>query len=329
MRGWRWSNPPNVDFVLNVDSPQARGLLAWLPFTGMRRRDNLREMVNRSWLTPTGTPTPTQSSLGLGYALDGADDYWVQPLSPWDRISAGLDFSLVVTLQYTSTAVMSPFSIEASTSQPTAILQCNQSGAGRIKWFHRDAAGANMNVEWGAGNGNNGLPRQIIVVRRVGVTTWLYVDNVERATSANQPAAFTPTVCTLGARVNFSPTEDYNGLLLQDVRLYDHALSEGERNTLWQPDTRWDLWSPQIPIFSGGIATSLELEGYRFRNDDGSETTATWRQAQDTADSIGKNANIRLRPLIDATGVPPASAAYTVQWRKQGAGNNAWRDIKQ
>ena len=243
MRGWRWANPPNIDPVLNVDSPQARGLLAWMPFTGMRRQSALREMVRRSGLAPTGTPTPTQHPLGMGYTLDGSDDYYALPLSPWNRISDGLDFSFVVTLQYTSTATMTPVAIESSSSTPLALLQLNSGGAGRIRWFHRDAASVSINAFINTLALNDGLPHQIIVTRRVGVNCWLFVDNVERTSSNSQPAAFTATAATLGARVNFTTTEDYNGLMLKDVRLYDHALSEGERQELWQPDRRWHLWA--------------------------------------------------------------------------------------
>lgn len=50
----------------------------------------------------------------------------------------------------------------------------------------------------------------------------------------------------------------------------------------------WDIGFDQyIPPY--------EQEGYRFRNDDGSETTATWKAAQDSSASIAVAANFRLR----------------------------------
>ena len=66
---------------------------------------------------------------------------------------------------------------------------------------------------------------------------------------------------------------------------------------------------------SGGI--TLEQEGFRFRNDDGTETSATWRQAQDVNDSITKQTNFRLRALVNATG-DPATAQYQLEFRKKG-----------
>jgi hypothetical protein len=67
-----------------------------------------------------------------------------------------------------------------------------------------------------------------------------------------------------------------------------------------------------------------EQEGYRWRADDGSETTATWLASQDTDISRTKDTVTRLRTLIDTTSDAP-SEAVTLQYRKVGAGS--WRDV--
>lgn len=82
------------------------------------------------------------------------------------------------------------------------------------------------------------------------------------------------------------------------------------------------LWV--VPDVLSGGAPTLEQEGFRFRNDDGSESTATWRQAQDTDDSIATETPFRLRMLTNATG-DPAIQAVKLQYRKVGASN--WRDL--
>jgi len=69
---------------------------------------------------------------------------------------------------------------------------------------------------------------------------------------------------------------------------------------------------------------ALEQARYRFRNDDGSETTATWAAAEDTPISLAKNTPVRLRVEIGATD-DPASAAYKLQYRK--VGDEIWRDV--
>jgi len=45
--------------------------------------------------------------------------------------------------------------------------------------------------------------------------------------------------------------------------------------------------------------TTLHQLDFRIRNDDGSESAATWRQAQSSNDTIGKDLNFRVRFLID------------------------------
>ena len=71
-------------------------------------------------------------------------------------------------------------------------------------------------------------------------------------------------------------------------------------------------------------AATFEQKHFRWRNDDGSETTATWAAAEDTPISLAKNTPVRLRVEIGATN-DPASAAYKLQYRK--VGDSTWRDI--
>lgn len=52
--------------------------------------------------------------------------------------------------------------------------------------------------------------------------------------------------------------------------------------------------------------TGLVQEGGRFRNDDGSETTATWITGQDANISLNAGQRIRIRILLDARGNPPS-----------------------
>ena len=56
-----------------------------------------------------------------------------------------------------------------------------------------------------------------------------------------------------------------------------------------------------------GASATLEQEGYRIRNDDGSESAASWKAAQDTAVSMTLGA-ARVRVLLDATNDPVSKA---------------------
>jgi len=79
-------------------------------------------------------------------------------------------------------------------------------------------------------------------------------------------------------------------------------------------------------ITGQGGGLSSEQEGFRFRNDDGSESAATWKADQDTDISLGKEVACRLRTLVDMTGDPPTQQA-TLQYRKVGDPATEWRTI--
>lgn len=73
-------------------------------------------------------------------------------------------------------------------------------------------------------------------------------------------------------------------------------------------------------------SVTYEQEGFRFRNDNGSESAATFRQLQDVDDSVIKETNIRLRVLTDTTGDAP-SVTRTLQFRRDDEATTEWRDV--
>jgi hypothetical protein len=60
---------------------------------------------------------------------------------------------------------------------------------------------------------------------------------------------------------------------------------------------------------------SLAQEGFRWRNDDGDEATATWKAAQDANVSVPLMSPLRLRVLVDATGNPDVHR-YRLEYKK-------------
>jgi len=68
----------------------------------------------------------------------------------------------------------------------------------------------------------------------------------------------------------------------------------------------------------------LDQEGFRFRNDDGDEDAATWKEAQDTNLTAAKSVNTRLRVILDATG-DPATTQYQLEYRRSG---QLWRKVE-
>ncbi len=80
----------------------------------------------------------------------------------------------------------------------------------------------------------------------------------------------------------------------------------------------------RILFWSFDEEVTLEQEGFRFRNDDGDEASATWKTSQDVNSTIHPQENFRLRFLINATG-NPAGQQFKVQYRK--VGEETWTDI--
>jgi hypothetical protein len=68
-------------------------------------------------------------------------------------------------------------------------------------------------------------------------------------------------------------------------------------------------------------AASIEQEGFRFRNDDGSETTATWKANQDVNITAAADTAARLRMLLNATG-DPASIGAQLEYRHKPSGGS-------
>lgn len=69
---------------------------------------------------------------------------------------------------------------------------------------------------------------------------------------------------------------------------------------------------------------TLDQSHFRWRNDDGSETTATWAAAEDADISVAALTPKRLRMQIAATG-DPDTKAFKLQYRK--VGDTDWQDV--
>jgi hypothetical protein len=72
-------------------------------------------------------------------------------------------------------------------------------------------------------------------------------------------------------------------------------------------------WTSRIGTFKASApAPTLDQEGFRWRNDDGSETTATWKDSQDTNITAPAGQNMRLRMIVNAT-LDPAAKDFQLE----------------
>lgn len=71
---------------------------------------------------------------------------------------------------------------------------------------------------------------------------------------------------------------------------------------------------------------SLDQEGFRWRLDDGSETGASWKEAQDTATSVALDTPLRLRILVDVQSDPaPDTSKWALYYKKST--DIVWREV--
>lgn len=79
-----------------------------------------------------------------------------------------------------------------------------------------------------------------------------------------------------------------------------------------------------LEVKGSAVAITAEQEGYRWRNDDGSESAATWKVAQDTTTNLVAGQTARLRFVVNTTGDTPTER-FKLQYRK--VGDASWRDL--
>jgi hypothetical protein len=91
----------------------------------------------------------------------------------------------------------------------------------------------------------------------------------------------------------------------------------------------WYYWDssvassePQLSIDYSPLV--YEQEGFRWRNDDGSESAATWAAAQDVNITAPRQSRRRLRILINTTLDAPSNA-YRLEYNR--VGDNDWRVV--
>jgi hypothetical protein len=73
-------------------------------------------------------------------------------------------------------------------------------------------------------------------------------------------------------------------------------------------------------------SAARDQEGFRWREDDGNESGASWLETQDTALSRAAGATTRLRVLVDTDGNTP-TGQMKIQYKRDDEADSEWRDI--
>ena len=85
----------------------------------------------------------------------------------------------------------------------------------------------------------------------------------------------------------------------------------------------WDIGADEYVS-----SASIEQEGFRFRNDDGSESTATWKDVQDANITLAATTAFRLRMILNATGDPASiGAQLECRYKPSGGAFGSWAKV--
>ncbi len=152
----------------------------------------------------------------------------------------------------------------------------------------------------------------------------------ERMVAAGGSTAVTTAVASWN-NITWS-TAGYNtsasiASVIQELVNDNNGLASGAGIVIWVNETNQisSYVAAELNEYAGSAEVAkltinyevTDQEGFRFRNDDGSETTATWLADQDTNITRDKDLTTRLRFLVDSTGDLSASQ-YQLEWRKMG-----------
>jgi hypothetical protein len=235
----------------------------------------------------------------------------------WYETDTSGQWATLLNIPYRDTAWANPFmALGIRRSSSTAFMDLSKA----------TSASSRTSITAGRFTATNG-PLTMAVVTGHGGDVYFYI-NSDRGglqtwstTVIDMSQAVEVVMCN---RQSTSLGEGFDGIVNAGY-IWNRALEHSEIQALYADP--YIFIRPEDKAFQGvSVASSVEQEGFRFRQDDGSESAATWRQAQDVDDTISKEANFRLRFLLNATN-DPATDAYKIQYKKTSEGDSSYKDI--
>lgn len=205
----------------------------------------------------------------------------------------------------------------------------------QVEMWYLDApaAGAHNIVVTISGNTD---ARKAGSISLIGATNGYDQTNSSGGSSTSASTSVTPSVndsIIIDTLISFGGTtavegstsffESTTGSINAAAQYYIQTTAASKAMT-WSWTTSGD-YSHFVASFKPGALQSIDQEGYRWRNDDGSESAATWAASQDTALSVGRNVIKRLRVLLNSSADTPAKS-YRLEYRRKNY-NRRWRKV--
>ena len=253
--GWPFPHPPNTDFDINLNSWQADGLVFWLPLMGPRREPYL-DRVNVLELTPYNSPVWTSDGW-LGNALlfdDGSSQY----LYVGDAVASTAPLTMACWVN----------SDDITLNQSALAINSEDDNTLHGYWLHLRGGEAGDYVQFRVfGSGGSGFTA---TTSGYSANTWHHICGIEYATDSRAafidggskgtnstditPASLDNTVIGAQYAWNGAANQVYSPMsgTIADVRIYNRALSDEEVAELYNPETRWELYQPRVPLWTVG-----------------------------------------------------------------------------
>jgi hypothetical protein len=248
------------------------------------------------------------------------DDYFIAGL---DATSSDIDF--VVNNSFFPTYISSfPLGF-------IAVFHNFTLGACTLSGSYCGASNASGDIPNTGPNEPSGFPKEIYTG-----TNWVSDSMLTTPTSTSQGFFITADASLTGTdrfAADFRPLRYTGGLTFTGT---NHFFNSNVTNYVGsEPDSRQDFsldargckrlstGAPDIGAFQ--TTDTLDQSRFRWRNDDGSETSATWAAAENANITEDAGVTKRLRVQVDVdSGYPDITEPYRLQFRT-GAG--AWRDV--
>lgn len=246
-RGWPHTQPPPASVELNRNSPQAKGLLIWTPFSGVYQHSfgAFKNFTHRTGDgTSFGDPTweydseigPYVNLPGTSSGFDWGDLAAVEginqiTISAWARKSVAWGQDIIWAKHTGST---NGCFYLATTNSTTARCTIINAASSRVD---HDATFSFATNTW-----------YLFVGVYDGIDIKIYINGIHYGT----PSAQTGNIKNHSSTLRFG---HYNGSFweleggIAEPRIYDRALSAGEVWTMYDPATRWDLYKPILQTF--------------------------------------------------------------------------------
>ncbi len=237
-KDWRINQGFGQPFTLNKDSPQARGLAGWWPMLpgGGRVLRDLSGFGN----TGTSNSFPTwirDANRGVTLDFDGIDDF----------IDAGTGISLNVTKNFTISTW-----IKADDPSPATVI-ISKVTDGNDKQYNLTVISGRLRLEYEKSGNNYFLDTatdlistdwiHVALTISESLTAKMYLNAVERAsdTGLTEVTAVASNPVNIGKRGGVDNDRFFAGAI-DDMRIYNRALTAAEIYQILSPSTRWDLY---------------------------------------------------------------------------------------